>query len=245
MYYSPCHFDSSIASPCANCIDCALEFYGGYDARTSGWFKSGYGKHIWGAMTIQGLMAYYFDVEQLEHSVELNRCRYNNIADNPRVSGFARNPKFPRGSLLPFARNASNPRYNFDDKACRDGRENCDDTNCQRFPLDKVRLAHYTYCKSPWKCEGCDYLETYKEPMCYAMVREWYRVRSSIPGENPNLDSVTGGSDKGPVSVIREDGEVEVVEGNCYKEFYLGFCKDYKGYQGMTFRNLTSAESKS
>jgi len=215
------------------------EFYGGFDARTSGWHKSGYGRHIWGSMTIQGLMAYYFDVEQLEHSVELNRCRYNNIADNARVSSFARNPKFPRGTLLPFARNASNPRYNFDDKQCRDGRDSCDETNCQRFPLEKARVLHYTYCKNPWKCNGCEYLETYKEPMCYAMIREWFRVRSTLPGEgNRTLDGVKG-NEKGPVTIIHKDGEVELTQGNCYKEFYLGYCLEYASYVPMTQQQLS------
>lgn len=217
------------------------EFYGGFDAKTSGWMKSGYGKHIWGSMTIQGLMAYYFDVEQLEHSVELNRCRYNNIADNARVSSFARNPKFPRCTLLPFIRNATNPRYNFDDKLCRDGRASCDDTNCQRFPLEKARVLHYTYCKSPWKCNGCDYLETYKEPMCYAMTREWFRIRSTIPGEgNVKLDNVKG-DENGPLSVIKADGEVELTQGNCYKEFYLGYCLAVGNFVPMVHRNMTSS----
>ena len=40
------------------------EYYGGHDAKNSGWRKSGYSNHIWGSMTIQGLLAYYFDVEQ-------------------------------------------------------------------------------------------------------------------------------------------------------------------------------------
>ena len=217
------------------------EFYGGFDARTSGWYKSGYGKHIWGSMTIQGLMAYYFDVEQLEHSVELNRCRYNNIADNARVSGFARNPKYPRCTLLPFVRNASEPRYNFDDKQCRDGRDTCDDTDCQRFPLSKMRMLHYTYCKSPWKCNGCEYLETYKEPTCYEMTREWFRVRDTIPGEEGtrNITNVKG-NDNGPLSFIRDDGEVELREGNCFKEFYLGYCLDHANYVPMIQRNLSA-----
>merc|ERR1711862_23798 len=110
---------------------------GGFDGRTSGWFKKGYGKHIFGSMTVQGLLAYYFDVELLEHAVELNKYRYNNIADNSRISTFAINPKFPRGTLLPFARNQSNPRRNYVDTDCRDGRKECDDTNCQRFPLSE------------------------------------------------------------------------------------------------------------
>lgn len=215
------------------------EFYGGFDARTSGWFHSGYGKHIWGSMTIQGLMAYYFDVERLDRSVELNRCRYNNIADNARTSSFAKNPKFPRGTLLPFVRDPNNERYNFDDRHCRDGRGECDDTNCQRFPLRKARVLHYTYCKNPWRCIGCEYLETYKEPACYEMAREWFRVRSTIPGEgNRTLDRVQG-DDKGPLSFIREDGEVELREGNCYKEFFLGYCMEFGKYDPMIQRKLS------
>ena len=222
------------------------EFYSGFDARSGGWFKSGYGRHIWGSMTIQGLMSYYFDVEQLEHSVELNRCRYNNIADNARVSTFSRNPKFPRGTLLPFARNETNSRYNFHDTRCRDGRDECDDTNCQRFPLAKMRVLHYTYCKNPWKaCSQCGYLETYKEPTCYAMLREWFRVRGTLPGEGnitkAVLDRADPEHDMGPVAVFQEDGEVEVKTGNCLKEFYLGYCPG-GSYIGMEHRNLSAVD---
>jgi len=207
------------------------EFYGGFDAVASGWFKSGYGSHIWGAMTIQGLMAYYFDVEQLERSVELNRCRYNNIADNARVSTFSVNPKYPRGTLLPFVRNASNPRYNFNDKACRDGRASCDDTDCQRFPIEKARVLHYTYCKSPWNCNGCEYLETYKDTTCYAMLKEWFRVRRSMPQDgNRTLDDVRAGHDNGPLTIIQKDGEVQLTEGNCWKDVFLGYCRGQSDY---------------
>lgn len=184
-------------------------------------------------------MAYYFDVEQLEHSVELNRCRYNNIADNARVSGFAKNPKFPRCTLLPFIRDASNPRYNFNDKQCRDGRPKCDDTDCQRFPLKKTRVVHYTYCKNPWKCNDCTYLETYKEPLCYEFLREWFRVRSTLPGEgNRTLDGVSPEHDKKLISVIKEDGEVETKQGNCFKEFYLGYCTEPGKYVGLQHKEL-------
>ena len=222
------------------------EFYSGMNAQSTGWYQSGFGKHIWGSMTIQGLLAYYFDRIDLEHSVELNRCRYNNIADNARTSTFASNAKFPRGTLLPFARDASNPRYNFDDGVCRDGREECEDVNCQRFPISKARVLHYTYCKSPWKCNDCSYLETYKEPMCYAMIREWFRVRRSLPGEETistiNILRAMSGNATGPVSIIRDDGEVEVIEGNCYEEFYLGYCLD-QGYVPISHRNFSSITS--
>jgi len=216
------------------------EFYAGFNARNTGWFKSGYGRHIFGSMTIQGLMAYYFDMRQLEHSVELNRCRYNNIADNARVSSRAKNAKYPRGTLLPFVRDESDPQYNFIDTKCRDGREKCDETDCQRFPLKKARVLHYTYCKHPWKCTACEYLETYIEPTCYEMKREWFRVRRTLPGEGDRTLELVKGDDFGPLAVIREDGEAELTEGNCYKEYFLGYCLEKGNYVSMPWRNLSA-----
>jgi hypothetical protein len=216
------------------------EFYGGHDGRTSGWFKSGYGRHIWGSMTIQGLMGHYFDHVDLEHSVELNRCRYNNIADNARVSSFAVNAKFPRGTLIAQARNASqNSRYNYVDKECRDGRASCDDVDCQRFPIDKTRMVHYTYCKNPSKCKPCDYMETYKEVTCYAFIKEWFRVRSTLPGEDiPHMEDDAFSTN---VQWMREDGTVDVHQGNCYKDYMMGFCQGSgrEKYVPMKHRNIS------
>ena len=63
------------------------------------------------------------------------------------------------------------------------------------------------------------------------MEREWFRVRNTIPGEEGerNIADVKG-DDKGPLSYIRDDGVVELREGNCYKEFFLGYCLDNGGY---------------
>ena len=36
-----------------------------------------------GGMTIQGLLPWYYQYLHPNHSVELNRCVYNNMADNP------------------------------------------------------------------------------------------------------------------------------------------------------------------
>jgi len=213
------------------------EYYGGQDGRTSGWFKSGYGRHIWGSATIQGLMGHYFDHVDLEHSVELNRCRYNNIADNARVSTFATNPKFPRGTLIAQARNASTKNYH--DTQCRDGRASCDDVDCQRFPIDKTRMVHYTYCKDPAKCDPCDYMETYKEVTCYAFIKEWFRVRSTLPGEDtPHMQDDAFST---IVQWMREDGTVDVQQGNCYKDYMMGFCQGSGrgNYVPMKHRNIS------
>ena len=214
------------------------EFYGGRDGVTSGWFKSGYGQHIWGAMTIQGLLGHFFDHVDLEHSVELNRCRYNNIADNARVSTLFQ-PKIPRGTLIDQARNESLPHLNYRDSNCRDGRKNCDDVNCQRFPIEKTRMVHYTYCKSPIRCCKCNYMETYKEVTCYSFIKEWFRVRSTLTGEDlPHMEDDAFSTN---VQLLREDGTVDVHQGNCYKEYMMGFCQGSgkDKYVPMKHRNMS------
>ncbi len=173
----------------------------------------------------------------MEHSVELNRCRYNNIADNARVSTFSLSPKFPRGTLIDQVRNVSDPRYNYKDVYCRDGRKNCDDVDCQRFPIEKTRMVHYTYCKSPLKCKDCNYMETYKEVTCYSFIKEWFRVRSTLTGEDlPHTEDDAFSTN---VQLLREDGTVDVHQGNCYKEYTMGFCQGggQVKYASMKHRN--------
>ncbi len=215
------------------------EFYHGRNGITTGWFKSGYGAHIWGSMTIQGLLGHFFDHIDMEHSVELNRCRYNNIADNARVSSLNKSSKFPRGTLIDQARNESLPRYNYKDVHCRDGRVNCDDVDCQRVPIEKTRMVHYTYCKSPLKCNDCNYMETYKDVTCYSFIKEWFRVRSTLAGEDlPHMEDDAFNTN---VQLLREDGTVDVHQGNCYKEYMMGFCQGggRDKYVPMKHRNMS------
>jgi len=42
------------------------------------------------------------------------------------------------------------------------------------------------------------------------------------------------------VAFYKEDGDGELNEGNCMKEFYLGYCLDEKRYEGIKLRNLTA-----
>ena len=225
------------------------EFYPGR-WEGSGWYKSGYGNHIYGGMTIQGLLAYYFSVVELETSVELNRCKYNQIADNARVSTRSKNPKFPRGTLLPSARNESNPQLNYTDADCRDGRlkPNCEDVNCQKVPVNETRVAHYTYCKEPWTCVDCDYMDTYKEYTCYHLMREWFRVRSTLHGERRTsaTDAAQGGSNVGAVgnvaniNAIGGKGSATKDIGNCFQKYFLGYCDGVGRYVPMVHRNISA-----
>ena len=148
------------------------DFIGGRNLGT-GWRGSGYGMHIWGAQTIQGLLAYYYN-ENWSTSVELHRCRVNQIADNLRRS--SAHQVYPKATLI-----VANSSL-WHDTTCRDGRQNCDDTQCQNWPIHETTLAHYTYCKTPRKCNvyNVSQFEYLNQFACTDMWREWFRTRQSL-----------------------------------------------------------------
>jgi hypothetical protein len=128
-------------------------------------------------MTIQGLLAYYYTEVAHDTSGELNRCRFNQIAENPRRSSFDKRGKFPRGA--PFSKDAE-----FGDEECRDRRSNdCDDVQCQTWPMEESFILHYTYWKAPTKCGDDSWNETYKDQRCNLMRKKWFTIRKLISEE--------------------------------------------------------------
>lgn len=138
--------------------------------------EKGWGnKHggFYGDATFQGILPYYYEeiAPPGEHNeLELDRCVYNQMADNPRQSS----NRFPRATPL-------HPKIMgyHDRKNCRDGRDDCSDTDCQRMnPKDSI-TAHFTFCGKPWDCSsglpGTVALET-----CLGLLREWYGVRREL-----------------------------------------------------------------
>ena len=149
------------------------KYYNGRHAE-SGWFRMGYGPSIHGSRTIQGLLAYYYTEVAHDSSVELNRCRFNQIAENPRRSSFDKRGMYPRGT--PFS-----PDATFGDMDCRDrGGKKCDDVQCQTWPIEESFILHYTYCKTPIKCMDGAWNETYKDHHCKLMFQKWFDVRKLI-----------------------------------------------------------------
>lgn len=144
----------------------------GQPHRTSGWFQSGYGPHIYGSMTIQGFLAYYFSLVTPDTAIELHRCKFNQAADNPRLTaGFP----VPRNTPL-------NPKEaGYRDGACKDGRSNCDDVQCQSWPINDTRMIHFTgSCNLPWKCKygkGANHLN---HKVCGNMHKAWIEVRHEL-----------------------------------------------------------------
>ncbi|KAL7575620.1 hypothetical protein ACA910_011450 [Epithemia clementina (nom. ined.)] len=176
----------------------------------SGWFGMGYGMHIWGAMTIQGLLAYYFDQVIKDSAIELHRCKFNQIMDNPRRTTFHR--FYPRQSPAARLQNAS-----WHDTSCRDGRRNCDDVQCQTWPMNDTRMVHYTYCKVPWRCASTspslDRDLFLGDANCRGFFKLWFDMRREVRGSE---------------IIDEEDG--------LHPHIYGGFCKtkgDYIPIQGM------------
>ena len=123
----------------------------------SGWGAKGFG-NFYGAQQIQGLLPYYYDFLRPNEAVELNRCYYNAMGDNPRS-------KTDDGSL----------------GICKDTNtyqcEDCRDTN-----FHKIKSVHYTLCKKPWMCRYCVINKKWRE-YCNFMHNSWYKVRKSLEDE--------------------------------------------------------------
>uniref|UniRef100_A0A7S3HGE2 Uncharacterized protein n=1 Tax=Spumella elongata TaxID=89044 RepID=A0A7S3HGE2_9STRA len=87
-----------------------------------GWEGSHIG-NFWGGQTIQGIMPYYYNIVHPERALELNRCEYNCMVDNP---------------------------YRPNTLICQDGQKTCQD--CRLQTPEKVYSAHFTICQKPWTC---------------------------------------------------------------------------------------------
>jgi len=87
-----------------------------------GWGGSRIG-NFWGGQTIQGIVPYFYYSIHPGDAMELNRCEYNCMVDNP---------------YRPFT------------EICLDGQKTCQD--CRIQVIEKVKCAHFTICQKPWTC---------------------------------------------------------------------------------------------
>ena len=107
-------------------------------------------------MTFQGLVPYYYLVLHKGEAVELNRCIYNQMCDNPRTG------------------RTVNDVVNGD---CRTGEEECED--CRSRPLEDVYTVHFTLCQKPWECNTHSQ-DMIQHRLCRKLTKEWYHVRSEM-----------------------------------------------------------------
>lgn len=126
----------------------------------SGWGGKGYGP-FYGSMTFQGIIPYYYDELHPGTAVELNRCIYNQMADNPRDKRTVNDVVSGK---------------------CRDGRVDCED--CRVRNIDDIVTAHFTLCQKPWHCLPHDQ-DMLQHRLCRQLFGEWYRIRADL--EQPNV----------------------------------------------------------
>lgn len=106
----------------------------GYELH-NGWSGAGYGAFV-GAMAMQGLMAYYYDIVKPNTAVELNQCRFNHMGMDVR---YRHPPNFYKRKVKKVGK-------------CRDNRKECED--CMITNVSLISSVHYTQCRKPWNCIG-------------------------------------------------------------------------------------------
>ena len=119
---------------------------------------SGWGGQVgpfYGSMTFQGIIPYYYNVVHPNHGLELNRCYYNTMADNPRtektVNYVVQGP-------------------------CRTGQPEDQCQDCRTVPLSQIYSVHYTICQKPWSCLSHNE-EMIQHRLCRSVTHEWYKMR--------------------------------------------------------------------
>jgi hypothetical protein len=133
------------------------------DFNQKGWGGLGFGP-FYGAMTFQGLIPYYYDALHPGTAIELNRCIYNQMADNPRDQRTVNNIVHGK---------------------CRDGREECED--CRERGIEEIKTAHFTLCQKPWDCLPHD-ADLLQHRLCRKLFSEWYRIRADLEMSKKGLD---------------------------------------------------------
>jgi hypothetical protein len=136
------------------------------------------GKHggFYGDLTFQGILPYYYEdvAPQWDgkghNEIELNRCIYNQMADNPRKSTC----KFPRAT--PLDPKAMGFR---DTNVCRDGRDDCSDINCQLTHPKESITTHFTFSGKPWDCSEGN-AGTVAHDTCIGLLGEWFLIRREL-----------------------------------------------------------------
>ena len=112
----------------------------------------------------QGLCSYFFEALHPGTAVELNRCIYNSMNDDPKAMSRGKDPKL----------------------MCRDGKETCED--CRETDFNKVKSVHFTICRKPWICPS----GSLEEPLCRKFLTSWYRIRKDFDEKNGVKTNIEG-----------------------------------------------------
>jgi hypothetical protein len=188
----------------------------------SGWGGLGYGG-FQGAMAYQGVVAYYYDQLRPNTAVELNVCRWNQVAADVIWRGPEKKDEhhlqcreFPRKTLP---------------NGMPDYASNTECEDCRNTPIELVKTVHYTACKKPWECKIAhprvprDKRQQYRlqnlvnVTMCMDLVTEWFALRKEFEDALENAS-------KGKAQLSSRDGAFE-------RQYFLGYCSRDGGYVAM------------
>lgn len=130
-------------------------------------FSGAYGWHpdsdfFYGVTTFQGLLPYYFQSVRPGHAVELNWCRHNAMAIQPRVKRADR-------------------ETNVTSHVCYTNQPECEDCRAKR--LTDVYSVHFTSCQKPWICEPHNPIAPMADGeyrLCDEMHQAWFQIRSEM-----------------------------------------------------------------
>lgn len=140
----------------------------------AGW-EGKYGGYF-GAQQIQGLCTYFFDGLHPGTAVELNRCIYNNMNDNPKKEK-------SRKENTTFV--------------CRDNKETCDD--CRETDFSIIKSAHFTLCQKPWVCPKF----ILDQRLCGKFHQRWFSMREDFEKQENIFDATLMSKSKFQPDVFR------------------------------------------
>jgi len=135
---------------------------------SSGWYDADT-KYpgFYGAAMIQGLVGFFYGHIHPNQAVELNRCSFNNMAEDSWDLKKAR-CKIPH-----------NP--------------NC--TSCRQAKISDIYSTHFTFCQKPWTCSRHN-PQGLNTSLCYQFMESWFQTRYhletsgwGLPG--PDLDQLS------------------------------------------------------
>lgn len=128
------------------------------------------------AACIAGLASYYYGHLERNRDIELNRCYYNTMVDEPIHYNEKKNFSMCR-TLEP-------------DLKCQD---------CRKTKLEEIYSVHFTLCGKPEWCALVHHI-----PLCRDLLVEWHKLRTSLelewieryPDYDPGVPRVGNGTDK-------------------------------------------------
>ena len=103
---------------------------------------------------MQGIVSYFYGHLHAGTAVELNRCIYNTMIDEPRYPP-------TEGKELGLCKDT-------DTYECE---------SCRKTKLSDIKAAHFTLCQKPWQC---DYTANQKILLCNDIRRVWFSVRKDL-----------------------------------------------------------------